>query len=596
MMVIDPDECIDCAVCVPECPVNAIWAEEDLPSDQKSFLAINQKIAITGTAINRKKSPLPNAEAWINVPGKAILAQSSLTNFRLSEIEETTNKLKNLATAEELSPNEWSIVIKDPNPLIRLAVVARPDFSYERSRLDLGLADSSDDIRRFCIEKYPFGLTNNNIETLLLDPSPAVRQALISVKAEAFTKDQIDFTLKDSESKIRQAVIQLPWFKPTDQQFFRLLEIGNLVEIKALFGKVSNKQMTLLLTHSSADIRAAAFGYLPFSLSKAQIQKGLKDTDKRVRLTVIGRDDINLSPPQFVEILGSADFEMIDIAIRKANIECIEEGLKNNDESIGARVINKSMKISTDQLNRCISDQRSLIALTALKKIDKKITKNQIKLSLKSNNPEIRRLSLNLYGVDNLTPKQFDACLSDSDETIRFLASSCNAFKLNDFQMEKALLDKALRVRLAAASREDFSPTIVQLKRGLGDRSQKVREIFSSRFSLVKGKIIDVKKQENIKPDRKLKIILNEIISLKTWTSKKYQLKDELLSTLEKLNYIQFSVDARKAWLFQFGEHTIIDVPPNKRGHLQQMRGKKAHLVCVGQGRYSTILFAAKAL
>ncbi len=32
-LVIDPDECIDCAVCVPECPVDAIYAEEDLPPD-----------------------------------------------------------------------------------------------------------------------------------------------------------------------------------------------------------------------------------------------------------------------------------------------------------------------------------------------------------------------------------------------------------------------------------------------------------------------------------------------------------------------------------------------------------------------------------
>ena len=33
MLVIDPDECIDCAVCIPECPVNAIYAEEDVPAD-----------------------------------------------------------------------------------------------------------------------------------------------------------------------------------------------------------------------------------------------------------------------------------------------------------------------------------------------------------------------------------------------------------------------------------------------------------------------------------------------------------------------------------------------------------------------------------
>ena len=33
-LTIDPDECIDCAVCIPECPVNAIYAEEDVPQGQ----------------------------------------------------------------------------------------------------------------------------------------------------------------------------------------------------------------------------------------------------------------------------------------------------------------------------------------------------------------------------------------------------------------------------------------------------------------------------------------------------------------------------------------------------------------------------------
>src|SRR5688572_33441875 len=44
-LVIDPDECIDCAVCVAECPVNAIYAEEDVPSDQQNFIKINVELA-----------------------------------------------------------------------------------------------------------------------------------------------------------------------------------------------------------------------------------------------------------------------------------------------------------------------------------------------------------------------------------------------------------------------------------------------------------------------------------------------------------------------------------------------------------------------
>ena len=44
-LVIDPDDCIDCAVCVPECPVNAIYAEEDVPADQQEFTALNAELS-----------------------------------------------------------------------------------------------------------------------------------------------------------------------------------------------------------------------------------------------------------------------------------------------------------------------------------------------------------------------------------------------------------------------------------------------------------------------------------------------------------------------------------------------------------------------
>ena len=43
MLYIDPDECIDCGACEPECPVEAIFAEEDMPEDQDRFVEINTK-------------------------------------------------------------------------------------------------------------------------------------------------------------------------------------------------------------------------------------------------------------------------------------------------------------------------------------------------------------------------------------------------------------------------------------------------------------------------------------------------------------------------------------------------------------------------
>ena len=65
-LVIDPDECIDCAVCIPECPVNAIYAEEDLPADQIAFIKINADLALAQgwKSITKRKPPLPEAEEW----------------------------------------------------------------------------------------------------------------------------------------------------------------------------------------------------------------------------------------------------------------------------------------------------------------------------------------------------------------------------------------------------------------------------------------------------------------------------------------------------------------------------------------------------
>jgi ferredoxin len=70
MLVIDPDECIDCAVCIPECPVNAIYAYVDLPADQQAFVEINAELSQTCPTITDKKEPLPDAEEWKDAKGK----------------------------------------------------------------------------------------------------------------------------------------------------------------------------------------------------------------------------------------------------------------------------------------------------------------------------------------------------------------------------------------------------------------------------------------------------------------------------------------------------------------------------------------------
>ena len=74
-LVIDPDECIDCAVCIPECPANAIFAEEDVPEDQKKFIALNAELSPEFSSISRSKTPLPDAEEWNGKPDKLKLLE-----------------------------------------------------------------------------------------------------------------------------------------------------------------------------------------------------------------------------------------------------------------------------------------------------------------------------------------------------------------------------------------------------------------------------------------------------------------------------------------------------------------------------------------
>ena len=63
MLYIHPDECIDCGACVPECPVEAIFAETEVPEQWKSWIAVNYERAPKSTQITRKKKSLVGTTA-----------------------------------------------------------------------------------------------------------------------------------------------------------------------------------------------------------------------------------------------------------------------------------------------------------------------------------------------------------------------------------------------------------------------------------------------------------------------------------------------------------------------------------------------------
>ena len=71
-LVINPDECIDCALCEPECPAEAIFSEDELPDEQKIFLEINEELSQTWPNITERRDPLPEASEWDGMIGKLV--------------------------------------------------------------------------------------------------------------------------------------------------------------------------------------------------------------------------------------------------------------------------------------------------------------------------------------------------------------------------------------------------------------------------------------------------------------------------------------------------------------------------------------------
>jgi ferredoxin len=75
-LVINPDECIDCGVCIPECPVDAIVTDnEKNVSDLQYWADLNSELARKWPSITKRKDALPDAAEWKDKPNKRDLLE-----------------------------------------------------------------------------------------------------------------------------------------------------------------------------------------------------------------------------------------------------------------------------------------------------------------------------------------------------------------------------------------------------------------------------------------------------------------------------------------------------------------------------------------
>ena len=89
-LVIHPDECIDCGLCEPECPIEAIFADDELPANQIEFVEINARLADVYENITEAKEPLPDADNFKDLENKR-----EFLNIGINNQNETTSPSEN---------------------------------------------------------------------------------------------------------------------------------------------------------------------------------------------------------------------------------------------------------------------------------------------------------------------------------------------------------------------------------------------------------------------------------------------------------------------------------------------------------------------
>lgn len=74
-LAIHPDWCIDCTLCVPACPAEAIYSDNELPDAQQVFIALNAELARIWKPIKQRIDPPADANHWNGIPDKLRLLE-----------------------------------------------------------------------------------------------------------------------------------------------------------------------------------------------------------------------------------------------------------------------------------------------------------------------------------------------------------------------------------------------------------------------------------------------------------------------------------------------------------------------------------------
>ena len=91
-LVINPEECIDCHLCVDECPVNAIYPEDEVPDDQQEFIEINAALASQWPVIDQVIPAPKDANKWAQVKSKTSFEKSKIVVYLRTYLPSSISK------------------------------------------------------------------------------------------------------------------------------------------------------------------------------------------------------------------------------------------------------------------------------------------------------------------------------------------------------------------------------------------------------------------------------------------------------------------------------------------------------------------------
>jgi ferredoxin len=485
-LVIDPDECIDCTLCEPECPANAIFAEDELPEGQEQFISLNAELSKQWPVITEVKYPLADADYWNGKNGKIYYLGINVTEeeLQLGLIDPLADaRVRSIKLVNKLTNFQIEAAINDSAFEVRLALVNRHDSILHALQIEGALTDPVTEVQLACLQRGDCLLTAEQFSRGLKSIDANTRLAYLNRNEYKLTSKQIESALNDPEPSIRYAMVSKNGFNPTADQIERCLN------------------------DISSEVRRVVAERTDFILNAIQIEHGLTDLDSNVQMAFLKREDIEFTLEQFDRGLKSDVYQVKDFFEKmlcdNRNVSFQKHALTNEDHAVRQMVVNHfAQKFTQKQINTGLFDPHSWVRIAYVKREECVISAPLLERSLIGDSAEFCICCLNKYNKP-LTEAQIDIGLSNPFNEVRHYFASNEIIAFTPSRVMQLLKDKSIDVKLAIISRSDFQATTENTAICLSDNSAKLRlaivqnEVIKFTSSIVmqllKDKSIDVK-------------------------------------------------------------------------------------------------------